>query len=60
MVLIKCDKQKMPQDFSLIKYSTDKDILFIDRTFKNSPEEKFFSNGTKAIRGQRISSRKKR
>lgn len=56
-VLIKCDKQKMPADFPLNNYSTDKNILFIDRTFKNSPEEKCLSNGLKAIRAH-ISNRK--
>jgi hypothetical protein len=50
----------MPLDFPFNNYSTDKDILFIDRTFKNSPEEKFFSNGLKAIRTHCISNRKKR
>ena len=59
-VLIKCDKQTMPPDFPYNNYSTDKDILYIDRTFKNSPEEKFFSQGSKAIRRHCISNRKRK
>ncbi len=39
-IYIKCDKQKMPLDFPLNKYSTDKDILFIDAAFENSGEKK--------------------